>query len=411
VDEDEQKVKLLNNGVAPLFEPGLNGLISRNISQKRLKYTTDLASALKGADFVLITFDTPVDENDEIDLTCILKTTNSLSNMLEPQSIVIICSQVPVGTCNKIKSVIQEKNSNLLFDVAYVPENLRLGQAISRFIAPEALVFGADNNPTLDRVDQFFSIIKCPKIKMDLRSAEMSKHALNAYLATSISFANEIGNLCDAVGADMLKVAEALRLDSRIGAKALLNPGLGFSGGTLARDVKVLQKLGKEVDVETQLINGVIEVNQKQNKKIALSLEKLFGKIENRTITILGLTYKAGTSTLRRSVSLEIIRDLVARGAKIKAYDPMADLEELKSRNFDFCDNPIVAAEKSDAVIFITEWPEFKSLDFIKLKSVMKNPVIIDPQNILDGNALRKLGFTYLGTGRGTRTNLKLDGL
>jgi UDPglucose 6-dehydrogenase len=246
---------------------------------------------------------------------------------------------------------------------------------------------------------------------MDLRSAEMSKHALNAYLATSISFANEIGNLCDAVGADMLKVAEALRLDSRIGAKAPLNPGLGFSGGTLARDVKVLQKLGKEVDIETQLINSVIEVNQKQNKKIALSLEKLFGKIENRTITILGLTYKAGTSTLRRSVSLEIIRDLVARGAKIKAYDPMADLEELKSRNFDFCDNPIVAAEKSDAVIFITEWPEFKSLDFIKLKSVMKNPVIIDPQNILDGNALRKLGFTYLGTGRGTRTNLKLDGL
>jgi UDPglucose 6-dehydrogenase len=402
VDKDEQKIKHLNEGIPPLFEPGLSDLILRNISLKRLRYTANLAMAIKGADFVLITLDTPVDENDEVDLLDILQTIEPIADGLEPHSIVIVSSQVPVGTCDRIKALIREKKPDLDFDVAYVPENLRLGQAISRFMNPEGLVLGADNDRTLNRVDEFFSVLNCPRIRMDLRSAEMTKHALNAFLATSISFINEIANICDEVNADALKIAEALRLDSRIGSKAMLKPGLGFSGGTLARDIKVLHKLGRETGHETPLITGVIEVNRKQNALIVQKLKRLYGSIQNLTIAVFGLTYKPGTSTLRRSASLEIIHSLVAAGAKIKAYDPKADLNEIKNKTFDFYTDPMLAAEKCDALIFITEWPEFKDLDFGKLKSLLKKPVIIDAQNMLDSCSLVQMGFTYLGIGRGT---------
>jgi UDPglucose 6-dehydrogenase len=291
----------------------------------------------------------------------------------------------------------------LAFDVAYVPENLRLGQAILRFLNPEAIVIGADNEATLNRVADLFNPLCCPKVRMNLKSAEMTKHALNMFLATSISFANELGNLCDCVGADFLKVAQALRLDSRIGPKALLKPGLGFSGGTLARDVRVLQKVGAEHQYSAELVTAVFQVNQKQNQTVNQKLKQIFGSFEGLTFCVFGLTYKPGTSTLRRSAAIEIIKTLQSEGAKIKAYDPKADLSELEKYTFQFLDDPILAAENSDALIFITEWPQFKDLDFTKIKAAMKTPIIIDPQNMHDGAKLEKLGFTYVGTGRGNK--------
>jgi UDPglucose 6-dehydrogenase len=295
--------------------------------------------------------------------------------------------------------------------VAYVPENLQLGQAIHRFMNPERIVIGADDEETLDKVTAFFYPIKTPKIRMNIRSAEMTKHALNAFLATSISFANEIANICDKIGADALQVADALRLDSRIGSKALLKPGLGFAGGTLARDIKVLQKLGAKANYPTQLIDVVLEVNQRQNTFIPKKLQKIYGSVENLTIAVFGLTYKPNTSTLRRSVSLEIIKQLQSEGAKIKAYDPKADISEIdKNFTFEFFSDPLAAAQKTDALIFVTEWPEFKNLSFQEIKSVMHKPVIIDAQNMLDAEFLRSLGFTYLGVGRGQDSPLLLDG-
>jgi UDPglucose 6-dehydrogenase len=407
-DRKQTIVENLNKGIPPLFEPGLGELITRNIRLGRLRYTTNVKEALTGASVVVISFDTRVDENDEVDLSEIYDTITELAEWLENGSILIVSSQVPVGTCESIRSLIRQKRLSLNFDVAYIPENLRLGQAIDRFMNPEWIVIGADNESTLDKVEEFFSVVKVPIIRMNLKTAEMTKHALNAFLATSISFINEIANLCDEVGADALKVADALRLDSRIGPRALLRPGLGFAGGTLARDLKTLQKIGRRAGYQTHLIDGVLMVNQRQNRMIVEKLRKIFGSLQNLTVGVFGLTYKAGTSTLRRSASLEIIRDLTDGGAKVKAYDPKADLREIQGRmDFEFYPDPWAVASGSDALIFVTDWPEFKQLDFSRVKSIMKKPVVVDAQNLLDAERLIQMGFIYIGVGRGQSFQLE----
>ena len=402
VDKDLKTVNQLNKGIPPIFEPGLEELITCNLKLQRLSYTTEISSALEDAKYALITFDTPVNDQDEVDLSQILNLNAELAKHMEKGAIVIVSSQVPVGTCERIKSAISKDNPGLNFDIAYSPENLRLGKAIECFRAPGRIVIGADNESTLDRVEKFFGVVDAPKVRMNLRTAEMTKHALNAFLATSISFANEIGNLCDEVGADAFKVAEALASDDRIGPKLPLKPGLAFAGGTLARDLKVLKKLGKELDYPAHLINGVLKVNKQQNKVIIRKLEKIYGSVRNLNIGVLGLTYKAGTSTLRRSAAIEIIKDLVGGNATVKAYDPKASPEEVRRhRGFEYCVDPYTAARNSDALIILTEWPEFRDIDFEKIKSVMKKPVLIDGKNLLDGNLLIKQGFIYSGIGRG----------
>ena len=402
VDKDAKKIKDLTEGIPPLFEPGLEELIKSNIHQQRLSYTTDLSHAARGAGYVLITFDTPVDDNDEIDLSEIFAAATELAEHLDDNTTIIVSSQVPVGTCEQIKALISQQNPSVKFDIACSPENLRLGQAIDVFNNPERVVIGADNPATLDKAERLFVPVGAPAIRMNLRSAEMTKHALNAFLATSISFANEIGNLCDEVGADALKVAEALRSDSRIGPKARLLPGLGFAGGTLARDLKVLKGLGEKHGYEASLINGVLRVNQQQNGLVVRKLKKVYGSLEGLVIGVLGLTYKAGTSTLRRSAALEIIGDLINEGATVKAHDPKADLAEVQlHKEFEFYADPYQAARGTDALVLITGWPEFKSLDFDLLKVTMKKPVIIDTQNILDDVQLVEKGFSYFGVGRG----------
>jgi len=402
VDKDSAVVKNLNRGSPPLFEPGLEESLRSNLDSRRLSFTTDLSAALKGSNYALITLDTPVNEKDEVDLSEIFAISTELSRCLENHSLIIVSSQVPVGTCEQIKSVIAQNNPSLDFDIAYSPENLRLGEAIQRFKNPERIVIGAESKSTLDKVEDFFAPISAPKVRMNLRTAEMTKHALNAFLATSISFANEIANLCDELGADALKVAEALRLDGRIGPKAPLLPGLGFAGGTLARDLKVLESLGNNCSYETHLISSVLKVNEQQNKIVGRKLKKVYGSIKGLTIGVLGLTYKAGTSTLRRSAALEIIKDLMDNGAVVKAYDPKADLEEIKlHKEFQFCSNPYMVARRADALVIVTDWPEFKILDFDSIKSAMKKPVLIDTKNMLNDELMIKKGFLYFGVGRG----------
>lgn len=402
VDKDAKKVEDLNSGIAPIFELGLNELVVNNINSNRLSYSSDLSHALKGSGYILITFDTPVDEKDEVDLSEIFATSTELAKYMANGSIIIVSSQVPVGTCDQIKSLIKQNNPSLDFDIAYSPENLRLGQAIDCFKNPERIVIGADSSSTLDRVEAFFDVIAVPKLRMNLRTAEMTKHALNAFLATSISFANEIANLCDEVGADALKIAAALQSDARIGPRLPLLPGLGFAGGTLARDLKILKKVGETFNCETPLISGVLRVNQRQNGLVVRKLQKIYGSLKNLTVGVLGLTYKAGTSTLRRSAALEIIADLVSEGVTVKAYDPKADLVEIKKhREFTFHSDPYQAAEGADALVLITEWPEFRELDFTSLAKKMTKPVIIDTKNILDDAVMEGAGFTYYGVGRG----------
>jgi UDPglucose 6-dehydrogenase len=404
VDKDKERVADLNNGVAPLFEPGLNELIDKNIKSKRLSYTTDLSQALKGSDYVMITFDTPVDEDDEVDLSDIFAASTELARHMEDGSIIIVSSQVPIGTCDRIKSLIKQSSPSLDFDIACSPENLRLGQAIDCYKNPARIVIGADSESTLDRVEAFFDVIGSPKFRVNLRTAEMTKHALNALLATSISFANEIANLCDEVGADALEIAAALRSDERISPKMPLLPGLGFAGGTLTRDLKILKSLGEMHGRETPLIDGVLRVNQQQNRVVVRKLCKIYGSLENVTVGILGLTYKPGTSTLRRSAALEIIQDLTSAGVTVKAYDPKAEPAEIQQHHeFEFCPDPYTVAEGVDALVIVTEWPEFKELDFDLIRSRMKKPVLIDTKNMLDDKQMLEKGFIYLGIGRGTK--------
>lgn len=404
VDKDPKRINDLNSGLPPVFEPGLPELLSHNISSGRLSYTTDLSQALKGATHVLITFDTPVDENDEVDLSPVFDTTVELAGYLENGATIIVSSQVPVGTCERVKSLIKQHNPGLDFDIAYSPENLRLGQAIECFKNPGRIVIGADSSPTLDRVEALFNIIEAPKLRMDLRSAEMTKHALNTFLGTSISFSSEIANLCDELGADAMKVVAALQSDARIGPKLPLLPGLGFAGGTLARDLKVLSHLGKKLGYETHLINAVLKVNEGQNRMVVKKLVRLCGTVKNLTIGVLGLTYKPGTSTLRRSAALEIIQELIRQGAVVKAHDPKVFPEEVQQHpEFQFCPDPYQVAHGSDALVIITDWPQFRDLDFARLKAKMKKPVLIDAKNMLDGEKLAKMGFIYSGIGRGRK--------
>ena len=402
VDQDASKIANLNKGIPPIFEPGLAELVQSNIDSHRLAYTTDLGYAVAGSDYVLITFDTAVDANDNVDLSEIFDTVIKLCQHIDNDTVIIISSQVPVGISEKVESVIRQNNPSLRFTIAYSPENLRLGQAIQCFKNPDRIVIGANSDLALDKVEALFSVINAPKLRMNMRSAEMAKHALNCFLATSISFANEIAGLCDELGADAVKVAAALQSDTRIGSRIPLLPGLGFSGGTLARDLKVLKNLGEGVRYETTLIDSVLEVNQQQIRLVTKKLEKVYGSVRNLVLGILGLTYKPGTSTLRRSAALEIIQDLVSQGATVKAYDPKASPEEIHSHTeFEFCPNPYEVAKGSDALVIITEWPEFKELDFNMIKSAMRKPVLIDTKNMLDSKRMIEQGFQYLGVGRG----------
>ena len=401
-DQNTRSIEVLNKGIPPLFEPGLEELINKNIKANRLSYTTHLADAVQDCNHVLITYDTPVNENDEVDLSGIFATVKEIAKHLENNSVITISSQVPIGTCEQIKAKIQKLNPALDFDIAYSPENLRLGQAIERFLNPDRIVIGAENDATLEKVEKLFSVINAPIMRMNLKTAEMTKHAINAFLATSISFANEIGNLCDEMGADASKLAQALATDMRIGPHLPLSPGLAFGGGTLARDLKILQDLGDRLNYQTWLIDGVMQVNEQQKKLVIRKLEKIYGSVGKLTVGVLGLAYKAGTSTLRRSTALEIIDRLVYGGASVKAYDPKVDIEEVKThREFEFCEDPYQTATNSDALVIATDWPEFRELDFDLIKSVMKKPVLIDAKNMLDGRPLLAKGFFYSGVGTG----------
>jgi len=401
VDKDPKKVKNLNDAIPPVFEPGLRELLLKNIKLQRLSYTTEFSSGLKGAKYVLITYDIRGDSNDEIDLSDIFDASREMAKYLENGSVLIVSSQVPVGTCEQIKSTIKDINPSLDFDVACVPENLKLGQALERFLHPKGMVIGAENRSTLDAVAGLFHFIDAPKIRVNLRTAEMTKHVLNAFLATSISFINELANLCDKVGVDALKVASVLHLDERIGEKAPLRPGLGFSGGTLSRDLNILRNLGRKYGYETHLIDAVLRVNERQSKLILKRLKTIYGSTRSLIIGVLGLTYKPGTSTLRHSVALDIIKDLTLDGATVKAYDPKASLEEVKLQDFVFCTDAYMVAKGSDALVIVTAWPEFRNLDFDLVKSLMRKPVIIDAQNMLDAKELKGKGLLYFGVGRG----------
>lgn len=400
-DPDQKLVRNLAEGVPPLYEPGLSELISEELKSGRLTFTDDMGQALADAEFVLLTFDSPVDEEDNVDLRGIFATTSRMASHLGDGATVIVMSQVPVGTCEEIALMIQQARPKLAFGLVCSPENLKLGQAIDRFLQPPMLVLGSDDEDALAAAERLFSPIQTAKLRLDLRTAEMVKHALNAFSATCISFSNEIAALCEAVGVDATALAEVLHHDERVGAGTPIRPGLGFAGGTLARDLNVLRTLGDGCGLNTPLLDAVLTVNEDQKDRVLHKLQRLCGTLEGHTISVFGLTYKPGTSTLRRSVSLEVIASLVAQGSVVKAYDPRIDTRELPSKlPVDIGPDPYETVRGSDALLVMTQCPEFSTLDYAAIQRCMRQPVLLDATNMLDPHDLLKCGFRYQGMGR-----------
>lgn len=403
-DHDCGRVDGLRGGKAPLFEPGLDELIGKGLKAGQLSFTVDVAGSVRGRPYVLLMFDTPVDEKDQSDLSEVLATAEEIAPNLAAGAVVLVTAQVPVGTCDRIAEIIRKRNPGARFGIAYSPENLRLGQAIDRFRHPALPVIGSDDPATLDVLERLFAPLAAKWERVNLRTAEVVKHALNGFLAVSIGYANELGNLCDEVGADGARVAQVLRLEPRVGPKAMLLPGLGFSGGTLARDVQTLRGLSHKHGLNTHLLDGLWESNAEQNQLVLRKLRKVFGNLDGIPVAVLGLTYKPDTSTLRRSASLAIIADLVAAGMTVRAHDPKADRAEVAlHKEFTFVEDVYEALRGAKAAVLITGWADYRKLDFEKVKGVMQRPVLIDCNNMLDADRLEAVGFTYLDIGRGRK--------
>ena len=403
-DPDAERIAQLKRGEAPLFEPGLDALLAKGLASGRLDFVTDYAKAVRGTNSVFVMFDTPVDENDESDLSGIFAAFAAMAPTLEPETVILVTAQVPVGTCDALLEVLRRTAPDCSVAIAYMPENLRLGQAIERFMTPALPVIGCDDAKTFDRLCGILGSLAPEWHQVGLRTGEMVKHALNSFLALSVCFANELGNICDAAGADGKRVGELLRLEPRVGSKAMLLPGLGFSGGTLARDMQTLRRLGRELGVETPLLDGAWRGNEEQNRLVLRKLSRVLPSLRGARIAVLGLTYKPDTSTLRRSAAMAVIADLVRAGATVGTHDPRVDRDELKSHSgFAFHEDPLDAVTGAEALVLMTPWKDYRDLDFQDVKRRMAGVYVLDTAGLWDADRLRQQGFAYDEIGRGRR--------
>lgn len=403
IDFDKAVVDKLKKGQPPLYEPGVESKLKQYLKRGSIQFFTK-PNVIKDCDWVVIAYDTPLSDRDQASIIPIKEAATAIAPFLQSSTPVIISSQIPVGTAEGIEMILRKRNSAWQSGVVCVPENLRLGQALSLFLKPDFLVLGSNNQQSLKEALKLYKPFMTKKILMDLRSAEMVKHALNTFLALCIGFGNEIALLSARIGVDAVLVTQAIRNDSRIG-KAPILPGLGYSGGTLARDVKLLKKFASQTKYQAPLINSIDVVNNSTFDYVISLVEKELGSLKDKTIGILGLTYKPGTDTMRRSPAATIMKKLVTKGAHCIAYDPKASEDESKDYSTLFLrmKDPLSLAANSDVILLLTPWPEFESLNYNRLSRVMKRPVIIDSKNFLDEQMLINSGFKFIGYGRGRR--------
>ncbi len=402
VGDDAAVVASLSNGNSPVREPGLNTLLRRNLKARRLIFTTDYAQALAQVEFIFIAIDSPINGYDEPELQTVFEAARRVGRFRPGDIVLCIASQVPVGTSARLAELVCEHKARGRCGVAYIPEFLRLGEAVRTFWHADRFVIGTDDQQVASRVAELYRPLRRPILVVGLRSAEMAKHACNTYLATSISFINEISDVCDRVGADAIEVTKVMKLDRRIGPYASLSPGLGFAGGTLGRDVRALQEVGRKYGCEMPLMDAVMSVNSNRAQLVMQRLLHVLRSLSGLRIGILGLTYKPGTNTLRRAISLKIIAGLVESGAEVWAYDPLADLMSGGALpKFAVAPDPYSLAEGCDALVLVTEWEGIRKLDLSRLRSAMRQPVFIDTRNLFDPAEMSRHGFLYSGIGRG----------
>lgn len=407
LDIDPDRIEKLHQNIMPIYEPGLEQLVAQNVKAGRLRFTTKYEEALKDAQFAFIAVGTPSGVDGEADLQYVRQVAETIADLVEKPIIIVNKSTVPVGTGDWVADVIIKRRSGkpLDFQVVSNPEFLREGSAINDFMMPDRVVLGSVNPAAAEELAKLYAPLRCPVLITDLRTAEMIKYASNAFLATKISFINEIASICEELGADVTMVSRGMGLDKRIGPN-FLDAGLGWGGSCFPKDVKALAHMAVLQGSHPQLLQAVMDINRNQRRRIVLKLRKLLGTLNDKTIGILGLSFKPNTDDIRDAPALEVIYLLENEGARVQAYDPQSmDLVKKVDKKIKLCDNPYDVAKDADAIILATEWNEFKQIDFAKIKSVMKNPVIIDGRNLYDPETMKKLGFTYHGIGRGNKNN------
>jgi UDPglucose 6-dehydrogenase len=405
VDIDKAKVEKMKNGYVPIYEPGLELLFERNTKAGRLHFTTSLEEGIKDAKIIFLALPTPPGADGSADLSYVLRVAEDLTGLISDYKVIVDKSTVPVGTAEKVHAILAKKLDKNLFDVVSNPEFLREGVAVEDFMKPDRVVVGTTSDKAkkiMETLYEPFVRQGNPIIFMDERSAEMTKYAANSYLATRISFMNEIANLCEKLGANVDMVRKGMGSDSRIG-KRFLFPGVGYGGSCFPKDVQALAKAAQENAYDFKILKAVMQVNEIQKEVLSQKIISYFGDdLAGRTIGIWGLAFKPNTDDIREAPALTIISRLLHKGARIKAYDPeaMDNVKEVFGDRIEYCTNEYEAVSGADALAIITEWNEFRTPDFERLKSTMKAPVIFDGRNIYDVKTVRDYGFYYDSIGR-----------
>ncbi|WP_343486592.1 UDP-glucose/GDP-mannose dehydrogenase family protein [Allomuricauda sp. d1] len=413
VDIDKKKIENLENGIIPIYEPGLEAMVKRNVANNTLRFSTKLEDCLDGADMAFIAVGTPMGEDGSADLQYVLKVAETIGDNMTQPLIVVDKSTVPVGTADKVRNTIeaqlQKRGLQVDFHVVSNPEFLKEGDAINDFLKPDRVVVGTNDKETAEKMRRlyapFFRSSMDRMLVMDVRSAEMTKYVANAMLATKISFMNEVANICELVGADVNKVRVGIGSDSRIGY-SFIYPGSGYGGSCFPKDVKALKKTAEKAGYQAQLLNAVEDVNDRQKLVIADKVIERFGeKLDGMTFAIWGLAFKPGTDDMREAPSIYIIKRLTECGAKINAYDPKA-VHEAKEfylkgvSNVTYTNSKYEALNNADAMLLLTEWKEFRSPDFMEIKNKLKAPIIFDGRNQYNDDRMVELGFEYHQIGK-----------
>lgn len=401
VDNDKAKIKSLKARKIPIYEPGLEEMVKKNISSGNISFTTDIGAAVRKSLVIFIAVGTPPKDNGEADLTGIEGVAYSIAKHMDSYRLIVEKSTVPVETGQWVKHTIDiNKKKKVMFDVASNPEFLREGQAIKDFMNPDRIVIGVQSQKAEKLLRELYSGIKAPVLVTDIKSAELIKHASNSFLALKVSFINAVSRICEFAGADIEEVAKGIGLDKRIGS-TFLNAGIGFGGFCLPKDLDAFVTISNKLGYRFDLLNEVKRINEFQKLNFIKKIEESIWNLKDKTISVLGLAFKPDTDDMRFAPSVDIIRALQSGGAKIKAFDPeaMARARQVL-KGVKFCKNAYEAAASSDCLVIITEWREFKELDFKKIKKLLKQPLIIDGRNIYDPEKMKSLGFKYISIGR-----------
>jgi UDPglucose 6-dehydrogenase len=404
IDIDKNKIDKLNNGQLTIYEPGLDTLFERNIKHGRLAFTTNLVEGIADAKIIFLALPTPPGEDGSADLKYILKVADDLGPLLKDYTVIVDKSTVPVGTAEKVSDRISA-NAKVAFDVVSNPEFLREGVAVEDFMKPDRVVIGTSSDKAREIMEQLYAPLVRqgnPVIFMDERSAELTKYAANSFLATKITFMNEIANICELLGADVDMVRIGIGTDSRIG-KRFLFAGIGYGGSCFPKDVQALVKSSQEVNYEFKILNAVEEINQKQKVKLLDRLKTYFhGDLKGKTIAVWGLAFKPYTDDIREAPALINIKELLKMGAKVQAYDPeaMENVRKLMGEQITLCTDEYDSLKNADALLIMTEWPEFRTPSWEKIDTILKNKVIFDGRNLYEAYLMKKLGFKYFSIGR-----------